>query len=268
MDGVDERVHHGRQARPDDHGSVAAGSEKILGDGLDPRVGLGLAGVGAAAGDCGMQRASDLGQIRGARAQAMVRHHAGAAQRRFGNVEPAHLGAWRPPLGPLTLRREPGGPAAEEVGVERDDDFGFGQIELRLERAAEGKPRAFVGLVHRHGRVRIPARLGEGGADALVQRAEQRRAGRLDEEGELAATVALLALEVGAERAAELIPALARAVVLDFPGAAVVVERQHRCLIERRGRSLVDRMIGVALDLGRAGLPTRSPARPSHSRHG
>ena len=191
-----------------------------------------------------------------ARAQAVIRHHAGAAQHRLGDVEPAHVGARRAALGPLALLREVHRPAAEEVGVERDDHLGLRQIELRLERAAEGEARALVGRVGADRDVPDTSAPWGAARDALLQR---RRAA---------------ATPIGSTRNASLAPpsALSSSRCLSSVwqncfqlragprsliswARAVVVEREDRGLIERRRDALGERVLGVAFDLGRAAFP-------------
>src|SRR5262249_15609976 len=135
--------------------------------------------------------------------------------------------------------------------------LGLAEVELRLERATERDARALVRLLHRDRRVRVPARLREGGADALLQRDVQRRARGLGQERQLGATVGLEAVEVLRERPAELSPAATGAVLLDLAGTLVVVEREDLGLVERRSGAARDRVVGVALDLGRAPFPGR-----------
>ena len=253
-----ERVHGGRLRGAGDEERAAARGLGVGDDGGDHRVGLVvLAAVVRRLAEARGDGGGEAGDAAGLHPLAVVGHAAGGRVLALDHVEAAHA------AGPACFAsfREAAavldrvaGLAAQEVGVEGDDDGGVLEVvrgaKIATQRAIHPDPRGVVA----GGAVGDPA---GAGAFHLLAQAEQRRAGRglaeHDGAGTEAAGLARAARkgdEVGPGRGLRgLAGGAARA---NGAGAVGVVEVEHAGLREHVRRALAHRVLGVALDLGRA----------------
>ena len=191
--------------------------------------------------------------------QAVIGHRARRREHGLDHVEPAHRRSGRgraAPLGPLPRVAERERPRPQEIVAERDDHARPPEIVLRLHGRAERDPAALGGALAAR-RVKGEARPGEAHAKAAHEIADQRRAGRGEEEAEPRAAVGAAGAEAGAERLPGGRP-LGRA---EGSGPVGIVEAEDgRLVVGRRGAEARG-VIRVALDLG--GAPVVALAEPA-----
>ena len=184
----------------------------------------------------------------------MIGHRTGDGQRRLDDIEAAHLTA-RLAAG-RELARQAGllVALAQEVGVQRQDHVGRGGLEARHQRLAESDLRALDGAVVGQRRVTDELRRREALEDPAAQIGEQRRGRRRGQEAE-ARTLALgHGVRAHGRLRQERPPGEPAGAGAQLLRAIVVVDAQHQALFERGGGAQRLRVVGVALDLGRAPL--------------
>ena len=205
----------------------------------------------------------DRREIRASHRHAIVGIRAHEAQAGLERVEARDLLLLRVGVLDAPTPREVAGPlearglVAEEVRAERDDDLRLIEPVLRSKRAAEGHRQARpLGVVV--DRLPLaPDRLGESRHEALLRVAHRRPGERFREHREAFAAAAGKAAETLGRERLELREAI-RADGLALPHREArtgrVVELEHRRLRERVAGALIERMVGVALDLERAAI--------------
>ena len=257
VEGRGERVDLGRLRRAGHEHGAAVRRPYVLDDGVDERLGRAAEhapGAGRepqALGDGGGRERDRAGLDR----QPVVGHAARHGHRRLDDVHPRHRAALVDAAAGRVLAVVPdrvGVLAAQEVGVERDDDLGVGEPSERPGRLAErGLGPERLGVVE-VGAQRDP--LGAGGGDvAVAERVDGGRGRGLGQDHDAPAALAEPA-GLGHERAPVGAGRGGVAARGDGPAAVGVVELEHRRLGEDVGVALGDRVLGVALDLGRPAL--------------
>ena len=216
------------------------GPEEPRGDPLDAEL------LGDGQGDVGDQARLDR--------EPVVGRGPGVGVGRLGDVEAVHDPFLRGPLrreGPLV--GDPArGAAGEEVGLQGEDDVGPVEAIDGVDDLAEGELRAGPGGVLVDGVVAVPLRLGERGEELLDLAGEAGRADRAAEDPEARPLVLAEPVHRLGDRGEEVVPGVDLAEVEHHLGSVGVVEREGRRLHVDVGRAEARRVIGVALDLGRA----------------
>ena len=171
-----ERLDVGRLrlARDDEAPPAVAG--EVAGHGLDPLPRQLIAGRRRRARDaCGSrERARQRRDVGGTEREAMVGLRARRRECALGDVETVHGRSGAPPGRELPHVCEVRRPAAEEVGVERDDDVRVREAIERPHVLAEGGEGSGADRVRRRRLPLMPARFGVLLEDGAELRAERR----------------------------------------------------------------------------------------------
>ena len=186
----------------------------------------------------------------------MIRPGAGGGRHALERVETIHpVGGLGPPPGAVVARVAQGArAAAEEIGVERDDDVGAIEVVLDLDVFAERELPAGADVLAAG---RIPL-VPSGGREAREEGADLgrqcRRAHRLGQDPQTGALKGLLRRERRPDRPEKRRPRPNLADVGERLRAIGIVEAEHRGLGKDIGCAEAAGMKGVALNLGRASL--------------
>ena len=183
----------------------------------------------------------------------MVGASAGRRRHALERVEPVHaiglLGT--PPRREVARVAQRARSAAEEVGVERQDDVGLLEAVLRVDVLAERQLRAGARVLAA-GRIPLMPFRGREAREQLADlRRQRRRVDRLGQDAEAGALERLLRRQRRADRAEKRRPRTDLAEVGQRLRAIGIVEAEDRGLREDVGRAEAARVQRVALDLGR-----------------
>ena len=192
----------------------------------------------------------------GAQRQPMIGAGAGRGRHALERVEPVHaVGALGPaPRGEIARVAQTARAAAEEVGVEREDDVGLVDAVLRLDVLAERELRAGAGVLAARRIPLVPLRGGKAREQIADLRGERRRAHRLGQDPQAGALERLLRRERGADRAEKRRPRPDLADVGERLRAIRIVEAEHAACAKT---SVAPRLPGCS------GLPSILVGRPS-----
>ncbi len=199
VDRVRDCVRCGRLARTDDDGAVAAGVLEVLGDRGDAVVARleavqrGAEVVACAHAEFGRELKQRCRDVLCLASEAVVGDRARRRVARLEHVEARHrfaslrrAAAIAPRLGVaevVAVRRE-------EVAVERHDDVGLREVEVRLDCLAERRHGTRGGFVTVQRIPRVDLRLREHGLQLLDHAELRRRRGRLGQDVEASAAIA------------------------------------------------------------------------------
>ena len=141
---------------------------------------------------------------------------------------------------------------AQEIGIERDDDFRRREAITDIERLAENEPAALERVVRVERVVLMPARFRVLGEERVHLTRERGRGDGFGEQGKPPAAVALERRHLRIERRGKRFPGREPAALPDGLRAIRIPQLQHRSLGKNVGAAEARGMRRIAFDLGRA----------------
>src|SRR6267378_2230160 len=207
---------------------------------------------------CGQRSSEDL-YFQSAQGQTMIRGRTGHTGRGLNHIQAIHLAAkaidYRELIQIAAARKFPdvanvSRPAAQEIGIEREDDFGLFDTINRIEITPESELRTLARAVADRRLPLVPFGFRKKGQQRLNLSGKRRRS---DNSGQDAETRAVRAFHLRRECLRAFHKQRPR---LDFPKfrdrlrAIRIVKIQDRCLRKHVCRTKAGWMVGIAFDFG------------------